>query len=112
MRRTPPLRPDTHGFVHGVTLKADGLPFESANVTIRNRDGDVTRRATTAPDGTFTVDGLKSGSYEVAAAKEGFATPSSTTVDVAQDKVAEVRISGRSSCPARTLICSVTVSTT
>jgi hypothetical protein len=92
--------PSTLGLVRGVALKADGVPLEAAHVTIHSKDGDVERDVTTQTDGTFTVDDLKPGPYEITASKEGFVTPPATTVEVAQNQTSEVKLALAAVSPA------------
>ena len=92
--------PSTLGLVRGVALKADGVPLEAAHVTIHSKDGDVERDVTTQTDGTFTVDDLKPGPYEITASKEGFVTPRATSVEVAQNQTSEVKLALAAVSPA------------
>ncbi len=64
------------GTLTGKLLGASGAPLADAAVRVYTKDGAlVTRRATTAADGTFKVTGLSTGPYFVAAESEGESGP-------------------------------------
>ncbi|YCK82903.1 carboxypeptidase regulatory-like domain-containing protein [Arthrobacter sp. D3-18] len=64
------------GTLAGKLLGANGAPLKDAAVRVYTKDGVlVTRRATTAADGTFNVTGLTTGLYFVSAAPAGESGP-------------------------------------
>ena len=80
------------GALRGVTLNAAGQPVAMVSVAIHSMDGSTDRKVVSDGDGVFAADHLKSGPYQITAAKEGLISPPATTVEVAQDQTARPRL--------------------
>jgi hypothetical protein len=80
------------GSLRGVTLAPDGFSLAAVNVAIRSVAGSVDRTLLTDADGMFLVKDLPPGSYQVAASKEGFVSPSPITVEVAQNRTSNANV--------------------
>src|SRR5580658_1077513 len=61
------------GRVHGVIQGADGSPVAGAQAVAHSTRENTDRASTSAADGSFTIDDLKPGHYQVKATKLGFA---------------------------------------
>jgi hypothetical protein len=81
------------GSLHGVTLAPGGVPLAEVSVVIHCSNCSMERRLVTDSRGTFTVEALQPGSYEITASKEGFANSAPTTVDIAQNQIASAEVS-------------------
>jgi hypothetical protein len=82
----------SYGSLRGITLMTNGTPLEGANVSIHSTDGSIDREAMSGTDGTFMIERLTPGPYQITAAKPGFTTISATTVEVAQNLVANASL--------------------
>jgi hypothetical protein len=72
------------GVVRGETHDPGGLlPLGEAHVWAHNLDDGVDRTVISGVDGSFLMEGLKPGRYELSATKEGFASSSRTRFDLA-----------------------------
>ena len=71
------------GDVHGVTLNVLGAPLPGAQVSVHSMEDNTDRNIISDADGTFVVDNLRPGRYQLRAAKKGLASPSVTTVNLA-----------------------------
>jgi hypothetical protein len=72
------------GQVRGETRDPGGLlPLGEAHVWAHNMDDGVDRTVISGVDGSFLMEGLKPGRYQLSATKEGFASSSRTTFDLA-----------------------------
>src|SRR5262245_18537617 len=80
------------GSLIGVTLAPGGFSLASVNVVIRSLTNSAGRQLITDADGTFSVKDLVSGTYQITASKEGFATPSAATVEIAANKTASANV--------------------
>ncbi len=67
--------------MHGVTLRPDGAPLSEALVLICSQSGNSVQSVVSAADGSFAIEHLKPGRYQLIAAKEGFLT-SSASIEV------------------------------
>jgi iron complex outermembrane receptor protein len=65
------------GRITGVVRDATGLPLAGASITVR---GSVERVTRTSIDGTFDLQNLPEGAYEVTAVLSGFATAQQTVL--------------------------------
>jgi hypothetical protein len=72
--RVCPLQAALTGDIRGVVLDPQGLPISAAGVTLRNLATGTRRSVSTNPDGTFAVQQLAIGDYEVRIEKDGFLT--------------------------------------
>jgi hypothetical protein len=73
--------------LHGVTRNPSGLPLDMVKVLVQAGGNTPDREALSGPDGTFTVEGLKPGRYQVTAQKDGFGSAPSTSVEVASGQI-------------------------
>ena len=71
------------GDVHGVTLNALGAPVPGVRVSVHSVEDNTDRNIVSDYDGTFVVDNLPPGRYQLRATKGGLASSSVTTVDLA-----------------------------
>jgi len=71
------------GGIHGVTRKPDGSPLSQAQVTLRNFEGTTERLVVSGDDGTFAMENLAPGRYELEATKPGFANSRVVSVELA-----------------------------
>src|ERR1700722_14172758 len=78
----------------GQVKDASGAVVAGAKVTARNVDTSQTRTTVTGDDGSYRLDALPVGSYEITAEKTGFKTEVQTglTLTVAQEAVANFSI--------------------
>ncbi len=76
------------GALRGVALDAAGQPLSMVRVAIQSKDGSVGRKVVSDSNGVFVAEGLKPGSYQITAAKEGLASPPVVTIEVAQNQTA------------------------
>jgi hypothetical protein len=74
--------------LRGRVRTADGQPVAAARVGVRS-PGRGSQRAPTAGDGSFAVEGLPPGEYEVAAAADGLAPDARTGVTLPAEGEAE-----------------------
>ena len=80
------------GSLHGITLAPGGLPLPEVSVVLRSVAGSTDRRVASDSKGVFTADDLQPGSYQITAFKEGFTTPSPTTIEIAQNQVSKTDV--------------------
>lgn len=66
-------RSDTSGTISGLALDSTGAAVPNASISVRNRDTNTARNATTEVDGRFIFRGLLVGRYELTATAAGFA---------------------------------------
>jgi len=66
----------------GLARNPEGVPLPQVRVNIHSVEEGSDLSVTTGGDGTFVVEGLKTGRYEVRAGKEGFAGSSVTAVEL------------------------------
>jgi hypothetical protein len=71
------------GGVRGVTRNPSGIPLPAVKVTLHGADGSVDKTTISGVDGTFSLEGLKPGHYQVTADKEGFAPSPVVPVEIA-----------------------------
>jgi hypothetical protein len=72
----------TFGDLRGTTRDPSGLPLAEAAITVHSVDQNNDRRIVSGDDGSFVVENLQPGHYELTAAKEGFQTSAATKVDL------------------------------
>jgi hypothetical protein len=71
------------GDVHGVTVNALGTPVPGVQVLVHGVEDNTDRSIISDRDGTFVVENLRPGRYQLRATKGGLASSSPTIVDVA-----------------------------
>jgi hypothetical protein len=69
--------------LRGNTQNAAGAPLRDVQIVIRCLDDHTNRTLASDARGTFVVDGLKPGRYELTATKHGFVSPKPSTLEVA-----------------------------
>ena len=80
------------GALRGVTLGPDGLAMGGVSVHIQNSGGSAERQLISGDDGTFVVTGLRPGTYQLLASKEGFASQKPPIVEVALDQTVSTNV--------------------
>jgi hypothetical protein len=71
------------GDVHGVTLNALGAPVPGVQVSVHSVEDNLDRNVVSDHAGTFVVENLRPGRYQLRATKGGLASSSATTIDLA-----------------------------
>jgi hypothetical protein len=84
--------PGGKGALIGVTLAPGGFSLAAVNIVIRSVADSAGRQLVSSPDGTFSIKDLSPGTYQITASKEGYATPSATTVEIAANKIANADV--------------------
>jgi Putative beta-barrel porin-2, OmpL-like. bbp2/Carboxypeptidase regulatory-like domain len=87
-----PARGPASGSLIGVTLAPGGFSLAAVNIVIRNMSDSTGRQLVSDADGTFAAKDLPPGTYQITASKEGFATPSATTVEIATNRTANASV--------------------
>jgi hypothetical protein len=96
----PALGGDGFGALGGITRDSKGQqPVPEANVVARGLDADTYRTAMSGPDGTFSINDLPPGRYEVTATRRGFGGVS-TRVEVAALRVSQLTFLLDASAPS------------
>jgi hypothetical protein len=72
----------TFGDLRGTTRDPSGLPLPQAAVTVHSVEQNNDRKLVSGDDGSFAVENLQPGHYELTGAKEGFQTSPATTVEL------------------------------
>jgi hypothetical protein len=86
----PAFAGDALGALGGITRDSKGeQPVPETSIVVRAVATDTVRSAITAPDGTFSINDLRPGQYEVTASRPGFAE-SHTRVEVAALRVSQL----------------------
>jgi hypothetical protein len=80
------------GALIGVTLAPEGFSLAAVSVLIRSVSNSATRRITSDHEGMFSAKGLVPGTYEITASKDGYATTSTITVQIATNKTANANV--------------------
>jgi hypothetical protein len=86
------VKPPALGSLRGVTLDAAKKPLAAVTVALHSMDGSTYRSVISDGDGVFVAGDLKPGVYQIAAVKEGLASPSATTVEIAENKTANANV--------------------
>jgi hypothetical protein len=71
------------GSLRGVTRSVEGAPLSGVQVVVHNLDENADRSIVSNDQGTFLIENLKPGRYQLTANKAGFPTPSVTTIELA-----------------------------
>ncbi|HUI78768.1 MAG TPA: TonB-dependent receptor [Bryobacteraceae bacterium] len=87
-----PAAPRAGGSLIGVTLAPGGFSLAAVNVIIRGLAGSTPRQLVSDAEGTFAIEDLAPGTYQITASKEGFATPTVTTVEVATNRTTNASV--------------------
>jgi len=97
------------GDLHGVARTDNGLPLPGVQVVVRRVDESAGRSVVSNDDGTFLIEDLKPGRYQLTASKEGFGSLPVTTVELAAQQsflfdiaLRALKGPGGSADPART----------
>jgi hypothetical protein len=72
----------TFGDLRGTTRDPSGLPLPATAVTVHSLDENTNRKVMSGEDGSFLVENLKPGHYELTAAKEGFQKSAAVNVEL------------------------------
>jgi Putative beta-barrel porin-2, OmpL-like. bbp2/Carboxypeptidase regulatory-like domain len=79
------------GSLIGVTLAPGGFSLAAVNVVIRSLSDSAGHQLISDADGTFSIKNLLPGTYQITAAKDGFAT-AAATVEVAASRTANATV--------------------
>src|SRR5260370_33807075 len=74
------------GSLRGVTLGPQGMPLATVSVVLNGMSTASERQIVSGADGTFAVEDLQPGPYQITASKEGFRSASPTTVELAENQ--------------------------
>jgi hypothetical protein len=72
----------TFGDLRGTTRDPSGLALAQATVTVHSLDANTDRSVISGDDGSFVVENLQSGHYQLTAAKAGFQRSSATRIEL------------------------------
>jgi hypothetical protein len=81
-----------YGSITGVAKDAQGASVPGATVTIVNKDTNLTRDAVTGADGTFTINNVLAGPYDVKVSLTGFREAVRTNVPVTIGQISRVEM--------------------
>ena len=89
-----PACAQTGASISGVVTDQAGAALRNVEVTIRNVDTGVTRTIETNGGGRYQASGLRAGSFEIRAAKQGFADETRTGISLAvgQDATIDIKM--------------------
>ena len=82
--------PNMPGDIRGVTRSPSGQPLADAKVTVHSADGKPDRTVNCAEDGSFRVEHLEPGKYQLTAKTEKFASLNASEVDLEPGATAKV----------------------
>lgn len=82
----------TTGSLRGQVTTADGAPAAGANVTVRNTGTNQTYRTTSRADGSYTLTGLRPGTYEIVATAGGEAASDRIQIGIGQSATLDLPI--------------------
>jgi hypothetical protein len=72
--------------LRGVTWNDDGHPLPGVHVAVRGAEGSGVQTVVSGEDGTFVIENLKPGSYQLTETKAGFVDSAATAIELAADK--------------------------
>jgi hypothetical protein len=72
----------TFGDLRGTTRDPSGLPLAATALTVHSLDENTDRDVMSGEDGSFLVENLKPGHYQLTAAKEGFQKSAAINVEL------------------------------
>src|SRR5436190_6384636 len=81
-----------YGSITGLAKDAQGAAVPGATVTIVNRETNLTRDTVTGPDGSFTVNNVLPGPYDVKLSLTGFREAIRTNVPVTIGQISRVEM--------------------
>jgi len=81
-----------YGSITGIAKDAQGAAVPGATVTIVNKDTNLTRDAVTGADGTFTINNVLAGPYDVKVSLTGFREAVRTNVPVTIGQISRVEM--------------------
>jgi hypothetical protein len=84
--------PDAPGDIQGVARNPTGAPVANATVTIHSVSEQSDRTVTCGGDGSFSVEHLKPGMYQLTAATEKLVSPNAAVVNLEPGGVAKVEM--------------------
>ena len=91
--------PATPGDIRGTTRNPSGQAIPAVQIVVHSVEEKIDRSVTCGSDGSFVVQNLKPGKYELIAKADGFASPS-TVVDLGPGETAQVNMALVSSATA------------
>jgi Putative beta-barrel porin-2, OmpL-like. bbp2/Carboxypeptidase regulatory-like domain len=80
-------RAATLGSLRGVTVTSAGLSLAAVDILIHSLTGALDRRLVSDQEGSFRLDEIPTGKYQITVSKEGFTSPAPATVEIAQNQV-------------------------
>src|SRR5581483_6183477 len=80
----------TQGGISGAIHDEKGANIAGAKITVKNAATGLQRDTTAADNGTFRVMALPTGTYQITAEAAGFATGTTTGIDVGVDQIRTV----------------------
>src|SRR5581483_6301735 len=86
------LAQTTQGGIVGVIRDQKGANISGAKVTVSNSSIGLQRETTTADNGVFRITALPTGVYQIKAEAAGFATATTTGIEVGVDQVRTVDV--------------------
>jgi Putative beta-barrel porin-2, OmpL-like. bbp2/Carboxypeptidase regulatory-like domain len=87
----------TSSTIQGIAEEPAGQPLAQAQVVVHSVNENTDRRAVTASNGSFLVENLKPGEYQVTAEKEGFARSTTKTIELGPQQKVRVDVTLASS---------------
>jgi Putative beta-barrel porin-2, OmpL-like. bbp2/Carboxypeptidase regulatory-like domain len=96
--------PTALGSVYGVTRNSHGQPMPKVKIFVHAVEDNDDRNVVSGVAGTFVVENLKPGHYQLVAMNEGLANPPLTSVDVAAGETVQADVtaaSGRAAATAK-----------
>jgi len=78
------------GDLRGVIRDSSGLPLAQAQIKVHSVEENTDRTVVSGVDGSFEVDNLKPGHYQLTASKDGLASSSVTTLQLAAQENLQV----------------------